>query len=76
MRKSRKYQNYQHLVSGLSPIFLMLTGTFSGMAVSGTLAWYIPVITGTITWTLTRISSELTYRTSIALFEEHSHKIP
>lgn len=76
MRKSRRYQNYQHLVSGTYTISLMLTGTFSGMAISRTLPWYIPVMTGTLTWILTRISSEITYKTNVALFEEHSHKIP
>lgn len=68
---SRKLQNIQHAIGGMYSILLMLTGTFSGMAVSGTVAWYVPTIIAIVTFILSRISSEISFQTNIKLFEEH-----
>ncbi|MFZ3166388.1 MAG: hypothetical protein WA130_02150 [Candidatus Methanoperedens sp.] len=69
--ESRRLQNWQHLFGGTNQILLMLTGTFTGMAVSGTLPWYVPTLVASGTFILGRLSSENSYRTTLALFKEN-----
>lgn len=71
VNESRKLQNLQHVCGGTYQILLMLTGTFSGMAVSGTVPWYIPTGIAVITFILSRLSSEISYKTSISMFKEY-----
>lgn len=69
-KTSMEWQWAQHVVGGLSTILNQTTGVFAGMALARVIPLYIPVLCGIITWCCTRISSQITYETSKAMFKE------
>ena len=68
---SRELQNCQHVVGGIASLLIQITSVLAGMAIGNALPWYIPIVVGVTTFILIRLSSEITYRTNAALFQEH-----
>jgi len=68
--KSRKLQNLQHFVGGIHSILLVLVGVCFGKD-------NIPlgIIVGGFTFLVSRISSEISYQTSINVVKENSNGI-
>ncbi len=68
-KTAREWQWSQHLIGGLYNIFLMITGVFFGRG-----DWIIGMVLAIVTFGINRISSEISFQTSMKLFEEHSPK--
>ncbi len=65
---SRKLQNAQHLTGGIYNIFLMLIGLFFG---KGDVT--MGIVMTILTIIVSRISSEISYQTSIRVIKEYSN---
>ncbi len=67
---SRTLQNLQHLVGGLHNILLVLVGVYFGKDNTS-----LGLIIAGFAFFVSRMSSEISYRTSIKVIEEYSHHI-
>jgi len=67
-KSSRQLQNYQHKVGGVYGVLLIATGSYLVRN------FWIGVSTGLLSLFVSRLSSEISYRTQIKLHEEQ-HKI-
>ena len=65
---SRTLQNLQHLVGGLHNILLVLVGVYFGKDNTS-----LGLIIAFFTFLVSRMSSEISYRTSIKVVEEYSN---
>lgn len=67
---SRKLQNVQHLTGGIYNILLMMVGLFFGKGDT-----IMGIIMTILTIIVSRISSEISYQTSIKVIKEYSNGV-
>jgi hypothetical protein len=65
---SRTLQNCQHLVGGINNILLVLVGVYFGKDNTS-----VGVAVAGLTFLVSRMSSEISYRTQIKVIEEYSN---
>jgi hypothetical protein len=66
-KSSRELQNYQHRVGGLYGVLLIATGSYLVRD------FWLGIFTGSLSLLVSRLSSEISYRTQMKLHEEQ-HK--
>ena len=71
---SRYTQHCQHIISGIKECITPIVAGTAALYATGNTSFWIMVIPFTVTFILGRLSSEISYQTSIRIIQEHMKK--